>query len=396
MQIKFCMTEYFILNKFLCYNQTYYFLFGETMTDKTVLVGLSGGVDSSVCAALLKEQGYNVIGATMAIWGNREVKGAILSENRKNACFGPHEKEDIESAEKIAKQLNIPFHVFDCAQQYNEIVLKYFKSEYIQGKTPNPCIWCNALIKFGVLPYIAKMNGVDFDYFATGHYARIEKENGAYVLKRGKYSKKDQSYFLYRLTQEQLAKIKFPLGEYNKEEIRQIAKNYGLNSAKKPDSQDFYEGDYNELLNVEEKIGNIVDTDGKILGTHKGIWNYTTGQRKGIGIAANEAMYVLELKKDTNEVVIGPKDKTFKNILYADRLNVLSYGRFNSLNKIQNKVTAKIRSTQEPVDVSYEIIDNDSMKVTFADYQKSIATGQSVVLYDNDVVIAGGVIDRAE
>lgn len=366
------------------------------MTNKTVLVGLSGGVDSSVCAKLLKDKGYNVIGATMAIWGNREIKGMAFQQNKKNACFGPHEKEDIDSARKIAQQLDIPFYVFDCASQYEEIVLKHFKSEYIQGRTPNPCIWCNALVKFGVLPHIAKMNGVEFDYFATGHYARIEKENDEYLLKRGMYSKKDQSYFLYRLTKEQLASIMLPLGEYNKEQIRQIAKDYGLDSADKPDSQDFYEGDYNELLGVKEKEGNIVDVNGKILGTHKGIWNYTIGQRKGIGIAASEPMYVLELKKDTNEAVIGPKDKTFKNILYANRLNVLSESRFNELNKIENRVTAKIRSTQEPTEVTFEIIDNDNIKITFAEYQKSIAMGQSVVLYDDDVVIAGGVIDRVE
>lgn len=366
------------------------------MADKTILVGLSGGVDSSVCAAMLKEQGYNVIGATMAIWGDREIKGMAFQQNRKNACFGPHEKEDIESARAIAKQLDIPFHVFDCASQYEEIVLKHFKSEYIQGRTPNPCIWCNALVKFGVLPHIAKMNGVEFDYFATGHYARIEKENENYVLKRGKYSKKDQSYFLYRLNQEQLKSTMLPLGQYNKEEIRQIAKKLGLDSADKPDSQDFYEGDYNELLDVKEKKGNIVNLEGKILGEHNGIWNYTIGQRKGIGIAASEAMYVLELRKDTNEVVIGPKDKTFKNVLYANDLNILSSSRFEKYNNAENKITAKIRSTQEPTEVKYEIIDKDTVKITFVDFQKSIATGQSVVLYDDDVVVAGGIIDKVE
>lgn len=366
------------------------------MSNKTILVGLSGGVDSSVCAALLKQKGYNVIGATMAIWGNKEIKGMAFQENKKNACFGPHEKEDIDSARKIAQQLDIPFHVFDCAKQYEEIVLKHFKSEYIIGRTPNPCIWCNALVKFGVLPHIAKINGIDFDYFATGHYARIEKEDNKYILKRGKYSKKDQSYFLYRLTQEQLSSIMLPLGEFNKEEIRQIAKNLGLDSAEKPDSQDFYEGDYNELLGVKEKVGNIINQDGKILGTHNGIWNFTIGQRKGIGVSASEPMYVLELKKDTNEVVIGPKDKTFKNILYANKLNIISNDRFEKFNKEKNVITAKIRSTQEPTNVTYEILDNDNIKITFDEYQRSIACGQSVVIYDNDVVIGGGVIDRIE
>ncbi len=353
-----------------------------------VLVGLSGGVDSTVAALILKKQGHDVIGATMSIWGKN---GMALKNGGHDACYGPKEKEDIEAASKIAEQIGIPYYVFDCANQYENIVIENFKSEYLDGRTPNPCVWCNALIKFGVLPELARRNGLDFDKFATGHYARIEEGNGRFLLKRGIVPKKDQSYFLYRLKQEQLSKIILPLGGYSKDEIRNIARQEGLEVADKPDSQDFYDGDYNELLGVTEKEGNIVDISGKILGKHKGIWNYTIGQRKGIGISASEPMYVLELRKNTNEVVIGPVDKTFKNALYAVNLNWIGIENLTE----ERKATAKFRSTQLPSPVTV-IPDTEGIKVVFDEPQKSIAIGQSVVLYDEDIVLGGGIIDRVE
>lgn len=358
----------------------------------TVLVGLSGGVDSSVAALLLKEQGYNVIGATMSIWGVRKHKTEPHLHARKNACFGPDEKNDIESARKIAKQLDIPYYVLDCSKDYTEIVLNRFKSEYLKGSTPNPCVWCNALIKFGALPHAAKHNGIKFDKFATGHYVQVENRDGKYYLKRGINPKKDQSYFLYKLKQDQLKDVIFPLGMSTKEEIREIARKYELIVADKPDSQDFYDGDYNELLGVEDKIGNIVDINGKILGQHKGIWNYTIGQRKGLGVSSTEPLYVIKLDKDKNEVVVGNIDATFKKILYAQELNLVTIDKLPDKFKCQ----VKYRSTQQPVDVEVEVIEDDKIKVTFEEYQKSIAKGQSVVLYDNDVVIGGGTIKEVE
>ncbi len=356
-----------------------------------ILVGMSGGVDSSVTALLLKQQGHEVIGATMAIWGDRGVKEQLKDKlpKRHGACFGPDEKEDIEGARKIAQEIGIPFYVFDCAKQYEEIVLENFKKEYLSGHTPNPCIWCNSLIKFDVLPRLARANGIDFDKFATGHYARIEQDSsGKYLLKRGINPKKDQSYFLYRLKQEQLSNIYLPLGDKTKEEIREIAKANGLTVAEKPDSQDFYYGDYNELLGVEEKEGNIVNPEGKILGKHKGIWNYTIGQRKGVGVSSTEPLYVIELRKDTNEVVIGPKDKTMNDTLIASNLSWIVEPKDNSFS-----AQAKIRSTQQPTGVNVTV-NGDKITVKFDDMQKSIAKGQSVVLYKDDLVLGGGVIEE--
>ena len=361
-----------------------------------ILVGLSGGVDSSVTALLLKEQGHEVIGASMSICRERSDRNlSVMKETSTcthGACYGPDEKEDIESARKIAEQIGIPYHVFKCADEYEKIVLDNFKDQYLSGRTPNPCIRCNALVKFGVLPFLAKKEGIDFDKFATGHYARIEERDGRFILKRAKNHKKDQSYFLYKLKQEQLSQICLPLGDYTKEEIREIARRGGLDVSDKPDSQDFYEGDYNELLGIEAKKGNIVDTEGKVLGEHNGIWNYTIGQRKGIGISAPEPLYVLELKKDTNEVVVGYRDKTFKKSLTAIDLNWISIENLTE----PMKVTAKIRSTQQPTEATITPVDNDTVRVEFDEYQKSIAIGQSVVFYNGDDVVGGGIIDSVE
>lgn len=359
-----------------------------------VLVGMSGGVDSSVTALMLKEQGHEVIGVTMAIWG----KGGVYEKIGKNmpqkthgACFGPNEKEDIEAAKKICEDIGIEFHVFDCAKQYEEVVLNAFRRDYLSGRTPNPCVWCNALMKFDLLPHLAKENGIKYDKFATGHYARVEEtESGKFVLKRGIEEKKDQSYFLYRLTQDQLKNIIMPLGTHTKEEIRVYAKAHGLKVADKPDSQDFYEGDYNELLQIEDKIGNIIDKNGKVLGKHNGIWNYTIGQRKGLGVSSTEPLYVIELRKDTNEVVVGFKDSAMKDKLTATKINWISGEQ--PVEKFE--CSAKIRSSQTPQEVTVTPLENGDIEVEFENMQKSIAAGQSVVLYNGDIVLGGGIIDK--
>lgn len=363
---------------------------------ETILVGMSGGVDSTVTALLLKEQGYNVIGSTMAIWGTKGENGPATQQNQKKSCYGTNEKEDINNVRKLCASLDIPFYEINCVSQYKKEVLDNFRNEYLSGRTPNPCVRCNCRIKFGAYPQIAREQGIKFDKFATGHYARIERDvDGDYVLKRGIAINKDQSYFLYRLTSEQLSKIMLPLGSYTKDEIRARAKSYGLAVADKPDSQDFYSGNYNDLLGIPEKKGNIVNSEGKILGEHNGIWNYTIGQRKGLCIAAPYPLYVLELRADTNEVVVGYVDETFKQTLFANDLCWIK-GRDYVEQIIKSKqIFAKTRSTQQPIEVNAKFCNGD-LKVVFNDMQKSITLGQSVVLYDNDTVLGGGIIQSVE
>jgi len=361
-----------------------------------VLAGMSGGVDSSIAAFLLKEQGYDVIGAIMTHWGHGGIfdkikeKAALNSKNSAHgACFCPDEEADIESARRTAEKLGIEFHVIDCAKEYEEIVLNYFKEEYASGRTPNPCIKCNRYIKFGVFPDLARKAGIQFDKFCTGHYARIEEKNGRFYLKRGIDKKKDQSYFLYGLSQEQLSKIILPLGGYTKEQIRDTARKNGFETADKPDSQDFYSGDYNDILDFKPRKGNIVDTAGNILGSHQGFWNFTIGQRKGLGIAASAPLYVKELRKDTNEVVVSFKDETLNEGLIA--CSISYNGRMPAA---PLKCTVKVRSAQEPKNAVIEVIENNKIKVTFDEIQNPIAIGQSAVFYDDDTVLGGGIIEE--
>lgn len=222
-----------------------------------VAVGLSGGVDSSVAALLLKERGYDVVGITMKLWRGQYRGGPH------DACFGAGEAEDIERAAAFAKSFGIEYHVFDCAAQYDKAIVSYFRETYLAGRTPNPCVRCNALMKFGLLPRLAAEAGLAFDRFATGHYARVERRGNRWALLRAKDAAKDQSYFLYRLSQEQLAWQIFPLGELSKPEVRAIARAHGLSAADQPDSQDFYAGDVNELIGAADRPGEIVGTDGR-------------------------------------------------------------------------------------------------------------------------------------
>lgn len=356
-----------------------------------IMVGMSGGVDSSVAALLLKEEGHEVIGATMSIWDKNKKLPSLASATCKDACYGPNEAEDIEAARQICSEIGIEYYVFDCVEQYEKIVLDNFKKEYLSGRTPNPCIWCNSLIKFDVLPFIAKKSGLEFDKFATGHYARVifDEKIQRFTLRKGINPKKDQSYFIYRLRQNQLANIIMPLGSYTKEQIREIAKNKGLTVHDKPDSQDFYGGDYNELLGISPKEGNIVDLKGNILGKHQGVWNYTIGQRKGIGIAHESPLYVIKLDSEKNELVVGEIDNTFKKSLTAIDINWVSVDKITE----EKEVSVKYRSAQTPVEAVIKPF-NEDVIVEFKEYQKSIAPGQSVVFYDNDLLLGGGIIEK--
>lgn len=348
-----------------------------------ILVGMSGGVDSTVAALLLKQAGHEVIGATMDTFDNSDTFRNLTGKG----CFSSHD-EDIASAKKICADLNIPHLVIDCTKQFNQIVLNNFRSEYLSGRTPNPCVVCNSKIKFSVLPQAARDQGICFDKFATGHYAQLTKNSdGMYQILRGLDPKKDQSYFLYRLSQEQLSQIMLPLGDKTKDQIRQLARLAGLDVSDKPDSQDFYTGILNDILQFPPKKGNFINKEGKILGTHNGYWQFTIGQRRGLGVSADRPLYVININKETNEITLGYAEDCLKTTLTATDL-VWQIPTPDTTFNCQ----ARIRSSQTPVDVSVKPISHDSLEISFFSPQSAITSGQSVVLNDNDRILGGGII----
>ncbi len=353
-----------------------------------MIVGLSGGVDSSVAAYLLKEQGYEVTGVTMAIWDGQ----AGVNLSGKHSCYGPDEYEEIREAREMAGLMDIPYHVFDCSKRYKSLVLDYFKHEYLSGRTPNPCVKCNQLIKFGMLPDMARSEGVDFDFFATGHYARVSYDgtSNRYILRKAVDPKKDQTYFIYRLSQQQLSELIFPLGEMTKQQVREIAAKFNLTLSEKGESQDFYSGDYKDLLDVSDQPGNIVMHDGKIVGTHQGFWNYTIGQRKGLGVAYSEPLYVTGLDKEKNEVIVGTRKEILSTSFIVIDLNWISIPGLTG----PMEVKVRIRSAQEEREAVIEPLSDDQVKVTFHSPNDGITPGQSAVFYQEDIVVGGGVIDQ--
>ncbi|AKL97606.1 tRNA 2-thiouridine(34) synthase MnmA [Endomicrobium proavitum] len=353
-----------------------------------ILVGLSGGVDSAVAAYLLKKQGHEVIGAMMSIWDGSIAAPKITGGD---ACLGP-EEDDIASVKKIAEFLKIPYRIIDCRQEYKNVVLENFKNEYKSGRTPNPCVWCNTYIKFGVLPQAAKRTGISFDKFATGHYANIKYNDSLkmFQLCKAKDQKKDQTYFLYRLNQKNLSETLFPLGELTKSEVREIAQAAGIPVAEKPDSQDFYCGDYNDILQFKTNSGDIADKNGKILGKHNGIWNYTIGKRKGLGLSGGtkEPLYVINILAKQNVIVVGEQKDLYSSKLTAQKV------LWNSIAapKTEIDVMAKIRQQHAPAKAKVTALENNEAEVVFYEPQMSVTSGQSVVFYDNDVVLGGAII----
>lgn len=352
-----------------------------------IVVGLSGGVDSSVAAYLLKEAGHEVIGVTMQIW--QEEANEIQEEN--GGCCG---LSAVEDARRVAQKLGIPYYVMNFRQEFKESVIDYFVAEYMAGRTPNPCIACNRYVKWESLYHRARAIGADG--IATGHYSRIVAlPNGRYALKKSVTDAKDQTYALYNLTQEQLKHTLMPVGDYSKDEIRAIAEKIELFVANKPDSMeicfvpdDNYAGFIEDYTGKTFPEGNFVNTAGEVLGRHQGIIHYTVGQRKGLGIALGQRMFVKEIRPETNEVVLASNEELFSNVLYADRINFMSVETLTE----PMEVTAKIRYNHKGAKAVIELVGEDRLKVTFAEPQRAITPGQAVVLYDGELVVGGGTI----
>ena len=357
------------------------------MKNKTVVVGMSGGVDSSVAAYLLKEQGYRVIGVTMQIW-QKESRDASETED---GCCG---LSAVEDARRVAAQLDIPYYVMNFREEFQKKVIDYFVQEYRKGRTPNPCIACNRYVKWESL--LKKSLALGADYIATGHYARICRlDNGRYTVCRSESQGKDQTYALYNLTQEQLRHTLFPVGEYDKKEIRSIAEQAGLKVAHKPDSQEICfvpDGDYAAFIEREtgqkEIPGNFISREGKILGRHRGISHYTVGQRKGLGIAFGEPVFVTEIRPETKEVVLGKSGDVFTGSLMAEDVNYMAAEQFIP----GQRVMAKIRYSHAGAPATITEAEKNRFSLAFDEPVRAVTPGQAAVLYDGSHVLGGGTI----
>lgn len=341
---------------------------------------MSGGVDSSVAAALLKKQGFEIFGITFI----------VASENTIGIQIP--DKKHIEDAEKVAKKLNIDYEIVDVSKEFKTSIIDYFINEYQNGKTPNPCVKCNKMIKISKLFELAQKYNTQF--IATGHYAQIEQIKNNWVLKKAQDKSKDQSYFLYDLPKEYLSKILFPLGKITKTKAREIAKSLGLHIAEKEDSQEICfikDKSYSEFISKQIKDikpGPILTLDGEQIGMHKGIIYYTIGQRKGIGIPFAKPFYVVKIDPDKNAIIVGDEKDTLNNELIAEKFNWISIEQPTKMIKAK----AKIRFTSEETPVTVEKLDSELIKIKFAKPVKAITPGQSVVLYKKDIVLGGGII----
>ncbi len=356
------------------------------MDKRKVIAGMSGGVDSAVCAYLLKEMGYEVIGVTL--------RTLAMQEGGQSRCC------EIDDARSAADAIGIDYYAVSCISEFKEYVTDPFIREYLTGLTPNPCVVCNRAVKWDRMMYTADVMGAG--YVATGHYAHVvRKDNGRYCVKTALHADKDQTYMLYRLSQDQLARTLMPLGEYSKDEVRAIALRAGIPVANKPDSQEICfvtDGHYTDFIrdNTDEEIpgeGDFVDEDGKVLGRHKGIFHYTVGQRKGLGLPLGYPAYVKEIDVSKNQIIIGDEASVMTDVIVCDRLNFMGIKGLETGEKV--RAMTKIRYRHKAAPSYVEGIDEDHVKITFEEPVKAPSPGQSAVFYDDDAcIIGGGVIMR--
>jgi tRNA-uridine 2-sulfurtransferase len=353
-----------------------------------VVVGMSGGVDSSAAAALLVEQGYEVVGITLKLWPQDCVNRA------EDKCCGP---QAVTDARAVSHQLDIPYYLVDDAAEFQQQVIQYFADEYRAGRTPNPCVMCNEKLKFGTLLSRARKLGAEL--VATGHFARVERDpaTGRHLLKRGRDPRKDQSYFLFSLRQEQLARVIFPLGELTKQDTRAVARDCQLKTADKEESMEICfvpDNDYGKFLQqsnlVQKHQGDIVDVHGRVLGKHDGIEFYTIGQRKGLGLSSPNPLYVLELDPARNRVVVGDETMLDKDTFTIERCNWIAW----ETPPASIEATAKIRYNHPGVGATITPLTNGTARVKLHTPQRAITPGQACVLYQDDLVLGGGWITR--
>lgn len=355
---------------------------------KKVVIGMSGGVDSSVAAYLLKEEGYDVVGVTMQIW--QEEERVVQEEN--GGCCG---LSAVEDARRVAWDLGIPYYVMNFRDEFKTNVIDYFVEEYVKGRTPNPCIACNRYVKWESL--LKRSLDIGAEYIATGHYAQIgQLPSGRYALKKSATAAKDQTYALYNLTQYQLQHTLMPVGRYTKEQIRKVAEDIGLLVANKPDSQEIcfipdhdYAGFIEEHTGRQLPAGNFVDMDGNIIGRHEGITHYTVGQRKGLNLSMGRPVFVVEIRPETNEVVIGDGDDVFGSTLFCNRINWMA---IDGLHGKELRMVAKIRYSHKGASCTIREAGEDLVECVFDEPQRAITPGQAVVFYDGDYVAGGGTI----
>jgi tRNA-specific 2-thiouridylase len=367
-------------------------------SNKTIAVAMSGGVDSSAVAALLCEQGHNVVGLTLQLWNQRRLAGHDgMPESVQGRCCSI---DDVYDARRVAETLGIPYYVVNQEERFESDVVRPFVQEYLSGRTPIPCSLCNNHLKFDQLLITARQIGAQM--LATGHYARNEfdERTGRWVLKRPADCAKDQTYFLFGLTQEQLSRTLFPLGEMRKPEVREEAKRAGLRLFEKADSQEICfipGGDYKKFLDaylaeqgeeIPDTAGELVTTNGEVIGSHDGIHNFTVGQRKGLGVATGSPLYVLEIRGEDRQVVVGSGDELYSRALRAKRLNWIAIDDLRESMRVQ----AKIRHRHEAASAVLEKSTDDEVLATFDEPQRAVTPGQAVVFYDGDVVVGGGWI----